>query len=170
MKGLSLTQPWATLVALSAKCFETRSWRMSYSGDLLIHASKGFPRDCQELCATQPFLRVLKAAGFTHTRELPTGAAIAYVPAADRLIRKPVRTELMSQVWEHMRSLGPLNGEEMPRFEESDEYAFGDYSPDRYAWPLPHARKLREPIPCKGALGLWSVPQSVIDAVVEQLQ
>jgi hypothetical protein len=35
------------------------------------------------------------------------------------------------------------------------ENAFGDYSPGRYAWLLANVRALPEPIPAKGALGLW---------------
>lgn len=40
MKALSLTQPWASLVAVGAKRIETRSWRTSYRGPLAIHAAK----------------------------------------------------------------------------------------------------------------------------------
>ncbi len=36
------------------------------------------------------------------------------------------------------------------------ERAFGDYSPGRYAWLLADVRALPEPIPAKGALGLWT--------------
>lgn len=34
MRGLSLTQPWATLVAIGAKKIETRSWTTTYRGAL----------------------------------------------------------------------------------------------------------------------------------------
>lgn len=43
MKALSLTQPWASLVAIGAKRIETRSWSTSYRGLVAIHASKRFP-------------------------------------------------------------------------------------------------------------------------------
>jgi hypothetical protein len=35
------------------------------------------------------------------------------------------------------------------------EKAFGDYTPGRYAWLLADVRRLPEPIPARGALGLW---------------
>jgi hypothetical protein len=38
---LTLTQPYATLVALGAKTFVTRDWGTRYRGTLLIHAGKG---------------------------------------------------------------------------------------------------------------------------------
>src|SRR4051812_42520238 len=47
VKVLSLTQPWASLVAIGAKQIETRSWRTHYRGPLLIHASAGFPGECR---------------------------------------------------------------------------------------------------------------------------
>lgn len=165
MKGLSLTQPWATLVAIRAKRFETRSWSATYRGELLIHAAKKFPPECHALCRDEPFRSVLLAAGIEHTRQLPTGAIVAHVPGV-----LPVqRTEDMPGIWERMRALGPFpDGSVLPPFEESSEFAFGDYGPHRYAWPLPYAMKLREPVPCKGALGLWAVPQVVLDLIAGQ--
>ena len=43
MKVLTLTQPWATAIALGIKKVETRSWFTNYRGPLYIHAAKGFP-------------------------------------------------------------------------------------------------------------------------------
>ena len=40
MKCLSLWQPWASLVVIGAKRFETRSWPTNYRGPLLIHAAQ----------------------------------------------------------------------------------------------------------------------------------
>jgi hypothetical protein len=36
------------------------------------------------------------------------------------------------------------------------ERAFGDYTPGRFAWLLANVKALPEPIPAKGALGLWN--------------
>ena len=41
MRALTLTQPWASLIALLLKTYETRSWRTATTrGPLLIHASR----------------------------------------------------------------------------------------------------------------------------------
>src|ERR1700694_3122793 len=40
MKALSLWQPWASLIAMGLKEFETRHWATSYRGPLVIHAAK----------------------------------------------------------------------------------------------------------------------------------
>lgn len=38
MRCITIRQPWATLIALGEKEFETRSWRTAYRGELGIHA------------------------------------------------------------------------------------------------------------------------------------
>lgn len=40
MKAITLHQPWASLIATGVKTIETRRWRTSYRGDLLICAGK----------------------------------------------------------------------------------------------------------------------------------
>ncbi|MBZ5702133.1 MAG: ASCH domain-containing protein [Acidobacteriia bacterium] len=40
MKALTLTQPWASLIAKRYKRIETRSWSTPYRGDLAIHAAR----------------------------------------------------------------------------------------------------------------------------------
>lgn len=71
MKALTLTQPWATLVALGAKRIETRSWSTPYRGTLAIHAAKGFPRWAKDACLEPEFAIELGSD------VLPTGAVIA---------------------------------------------------------------------------------------------
>ena len=39
-KGLSLTQPWASLIADGKKTIETRRWKTSYRGPILICSTK----------------------------------------------------------------------------------------------------------------------------------
>jgi hypothetical protein len=150
VKALSLTQPWATLVALGAKRIETRSWSTSFRGPIAIHASKRFPRDCQELCANEPFLSVLKAAGFTNTNELPNGAIVAMC----RLVHVFLTGDTLNYHDRSRTIRGPngLTYEITPQ-----EIAFGDYSPGRYGWALAEVCRLPQPIPAKGSLGLWNV-------------
>ena len=69
MKALTLTQPWATLVAIGAKQIETRSWRTFYRGPLAIHAAKSLP--------AWQFRDVLEAHGINGFMELSLGAVVA---------------------------------------------------------------------------------------------
>lgn len=43
MKGLTVKQPWAKMIADRDKPIETRSWYEKYRGPLLIHSSKNPP-------------------------------------------------------------------------------------------------------------------------------
>jgi hypothetical protein len=45
MKALTIKQPWAYLVVTGAKPIENRTWRTSWRGPLLIHASKVIDED-----------------------------------------------------------------------------------------------------------------------------
>ena len=139
MKVLTLTQPWATLVALGAKMIETRSFYVGYRGPLLIHAAKGFPLDCRELCNLMPFSGVLVPHGYD-ANNLPLGVILCETELVDCLKADTVANA-------------------MPSYSECEHEAdFGDYSSGRFAWLLRCriVRTFDPPIPAKGALGLWS--------------
>lgn len=168
MKAISLTQPWATLVAIGAKKIETRSWSKAYRGPLAIHASKKFPEDARALCWEEPFRTALTPTGLVdytpyedmspgdeELLSLPLGAIVALVELVD--IRRVVRG---------YRAGAVLDGGIDVR---GDEYQFGDYEPGRYGWGLDKIRPLATPIPCRGALGLWDVPDAIAAAITAQL-
>ena len=151
MKALSLTQPWASLVAIGAKQWETRSWSTSYRGQLAIHASKGYPKICRELEYEEPFMSALKR-GLTAPSALPLGAIIA------------LGTLIDCQPTSRFREIGDAGFAVPSQYIEvdADELDFGDYYTGRYAFRLENVVALPNPIPCKGALGFWTVPADVI--------
>lgn len=149
MKALTLTQPWATLVAIRAKRIETRSWSTSVRGLFAIHAAKGFPDDCMDLCSEEPFRSVLAAYGIHGPVDLPRGQIVC--------VAKLIACGPVESVPEVFLSL-------------PHEREFGNFASGRCAWILDEARKLREPIACKGAQGLWTVPQPIELAVYDQLR
>lgn len=138
MKALTLTQPWASAVALGYKHIETRSWRSSYRGPLLIHAAKGFPPDARQFAAV----------------ELALGRGLN--PAPLSAIVAVAKLVAISPAEEVALELG---------IEGGLERHYGDYSPGRWAWMLEDIRTLDEPIPCRGALGLWTPTPDVLQAV-----
>lgn len=151
MKAITLTQPWATLVAIGAKRIETRSWSTSYRGPLAIHAAAGastigWPQ-INHICRnTEPFKSVLQLTEHP-AHALPLGAIVATATLV-QCVRIPEPThafvfELEPSTWI------------VPPHESEAERAFGDYTPGRFAWLLTDVKPLPEPIPAKGALGLW---------------
>jgi hypothetical protein len=144
MKALTLTQPWATLVAIGAKRIETRSWKTSYRGPLAIHAAKGFlQRDVRGFWEDEPFHSALRPGGIWTYPNLMAGSVLAICELV----------KCLPTVYQPPR--GPAVFELYPELDTARERAFGDYSPGRYAWILEDVKQLPEPIPAKGALQLW---------------
>jgi hypothetical protein len=134
MKALTITQPWAALVALGHKQIETRSWRTHYRGPLAIHAAKGFP----------PFAREFAAEEYAIGRlpeRLPRGAIVAVVWLTDVRPAEEVALETTGL-----------------------ERRLGDFTFSRFAWMFDRDRMttLLEPIFCTGALGLWTIPDDAL--------
>lgn len=156
IRALSLTQPWATLLAIGAKGIETRSWSHRYRGWIAIHAAKGFPNKAKRLCWQEPFESVLAGAGYKLNQRLqdygknsfPLGAIIAVgiLHRINRIGRSPDGRVCLRQT---------------ERFVEGDELLFGDYTPGRCGWVFTNVGLLPEPIPCKGMLGLWTPPPDI---------
>jgi hypothetical protein len=148
VKALTLTQPWATLVAIGAKRVETRSWEHSHRGPVAIHAAKGMPRYAIDAFLSTPFYNeTLVPAGYTSTSDLPRGCIVAVARVA-----QIVPTER----WiDYAAQLTPGGA----------ECAFGDYSLGRFMWFLEDVRELAMPIPAVGRLGLWDWPDHELRGV-----
>ena len=140
MKCLTLTQPWATLVAIGAKRIETRSWRTSYRGSLAIHAAKGFPKWARETCKEPEFACELGPDA------LPIGAVIATCRLISCIPTRELQENRVIEV-DYLAGCGDF-------VLDDKERAFGDYALGRWAWLLADVQAC-EPIPAKGALSLW---------------
>ncbi len=165
MRCLTLTQPYASLIAVGAKTIETRSWSTRYRGPLAIHAaasygsggSRGFSARCQR----EPFKSALAAHLQIFESYNPYAAPRGAIVAVCNLIAcKPTGDSFLHGGWAIGLDEWVLTDQER---------AFGDYSPGRWAWLLADVRVLPEPIPCKGALGLWNVPAGVETQLQEDI-
>jgi hypothetical protein len=132
MKAISLWQPWATLVALGVKQFETRHWTTNHRGPLAIHAAKR-PALRGEL--NMDILNELENAGFEHLAQLPYGCIVCTVTLA---------------------AVYPTDQAVTLPFFDSREYSFGNYAPGRYAWRLDNVQ-LVDNLPARGSQGFWEV-------------
>ncbi len=142
IKALSIMQPWATLIILGAKRYETRNWSTHYRGPLVIHASTKFPEEVACLCLQEPFRTILKDAGYAFGADLPRGVLLGTVDLLDckALHRLPVGCQE-----------GCLSGF------TARELALGDYRSGRYAWKLGNPRPYTTRIAVGGRLGLFEV-------------
>lgn len=146
MKTLTLTQPWAQLVANGSKKIETRSWSTKYRGPLAIHAAKGFPSWARKTCYDRFFVEALFDDYDGRWQSLPTGAILATCELVE-VVKINTRYASTTTKFVTFRGLQWSLG--------ARERAFGDFSINRYMWLLDDVEILPEPIPAKGALGLW---------------
>lgn len=156
IKCLTLSQPYATLVAVGSKRIDTRSWATTYRGPLAIHAAKGYgkggKRGFHVRCQYEPFLSALEPhlRIFEHYNcfAAPLGAIVATCELVDcqmiGVLLDDTPTYMAYDEWPPV-----LQAVQEP------ERSFGLYEAGRYAWLLANVKALSEPIPCKGALGLW---------------
>lgn len=134
MKAITLWQPWATLIAIGAKHFETRSWATRHRGPLAIHASK---RSVDSGDWPVAINAALSGAGFGwYGQELPYGCVVCMVDLIDCYRTEKVQLEEWFE----------------PHKER--EMAFGDFTPGRFAWQLENVR-FCENLSARGAQGLW---------------
>lgn len=165
MRCLTLTQPWASLVAIGAKRIETRSWKTDYRGTLAIHAAQGLGpvggmSGLIHQYSFSPFWDVLLPNGHTPDK-MPRGAIIAVC----RLVGCPPTPTTHPKI-----ETGWTDEETGEQWMLTDqERAFGDYTPGRYAWLLANIMPLAEPIPCKGALSLWE-PDTLTKMAIKRQQ
>lgn len=132
MIALSLHQPYASAIAYKLKGYETRSWRTKYRGELLIHAAKSFPRYARQFAEEEVALGRIPS-------RLPFGGIVCKVELLDCLPTEEASLEISAL-----------------------ERHYGDYSPGRFAWKLKLLRVFEEPIPYRGAQGLFYVPDLLV--------
>jgi hypothetical protein len=138
VKAISVCQPWATLIVHGLKRLETRSWATGHRGPLAVHAGKSFPPSARMLCLQEPYRTLLAGAGLLDWRDLPTGHIIGVAEV-----------------------VGCTRAPELERLPDL-ERQLGDFGPGRWAWALVNPRPLPAPVPCRGRLGLFEVPDLIV--------
>lgn len=159
MKAMTITQPYATLIATGHKTIETRGWYTNYRGKLAIHAGKnmkpvGGAKGLKSLCLRQPYYDSIRQSGQSWVEAyaaLPLGAIVATCTLVDCIPVEDVEFHSdRTGAWKRHTS-GMI-------FATSQEFVFGDYSRHcgRFAWLLSDIKPLATPIPATGHQGLWN--------------
>ena len=166
MKALTIHQPYASLIAVGAKRYETRSWATRYRGPIAIHAGTKEPRfpipeysdfgdamcyalgSCSYWGGNPP--KWCDAPNAIHFRddEFPRGGVIA--------IADLVECHEIDYADYH-NGLCPIGTADGNSFMLTKaEFLFGNWTPGRFAWELANVKRLPVPVPCKGRQGLWN--------------
>lgn len=162
MRASTLWQPWASLVAIGAKPYETRSYpppAKLIGQRIAIHAAV---KPIKAVWATldgetrAAIERALHANGLGQfPLELPHGSVVATAVLAGAY--QVMRIRDRDRSWLELRTpmgmcpgnVPPPNGGAIP----TDH--FGDYSHCRWAWLLTDVVRLDQPVPAKGKQGWW---------------
>jgi hypothetical protein len=151
--GLTLRQPWASLISICFKKDEIRKWKTNYRGLVAVHAGVNFTRYEKGVCLQEPVCSALEQAGLfdpeirrSHGRHdfsrLQFGAIIATMRITDCLdVDSHPNVALL-------------------------ERALKEDCAGQYAFQLAEVKLLSKPIPYrKGFLGFWTVPPEICEQI-----
>ena len=175
MRALTLTQPWAGLVASGIKLVENRPRRMIKAADagtrFAIHASREVKRETwRQIIDLDPRCALdnpgpMRFACDVHRLGSITSAVIA-VATLDTCIERSEEDDGYGVAqWERSKGWPDpslRNDGAMPL--QQLKWFFGPVG-----YVLRDVVALPEPVPCKGALGFWRLPTDVERAVRGQL-
>ena len=162
MKAITIYQPWAALIAVGAKIYETRNWATNYRGKIAIHAGKKKP----SAIMTTEDINIIPAMGCAfgiqerqiidivrYLDSLPLGAVIAtaeligcYEVLDDGAAKDNQKLKITRYIQRRNYSREYIQGNEL---------LLGEWTPGRYAWELANVQMLPEPVPARGKQGLW---------------
>jgi hypothetical protein len=150
MRALTVRQPWAHMIAHCGKNVENRSRRTSYRGLLAIHAGarSRWDSDGEQSPLVREAWREYGHLAAHLDRESPWIDFGAVIAVADLY---------GCHMWP---AAGSCNGRSRP---PCSPWA----ALDQWHWQLRNVRRLK-PVPCRGMLGLWSLPPDVEQAVRAQ--
>lgn len=137
MKVLTIHQPYAWAVCAGIKRFENRSFATAHRGEIAIHA--GLSRASLGVHDDWD-LEVM--VGLPQFDLLPFGAIVGFATIVDCL------------------DLDAAESFAAKHCPEQDEFAEGPF-----CWLMANARLLEAPIPLKGRLGLFDVPDSLFSSI-----
>lgn len=128
MKAISLIEPYATLIKNNQKKIETRSWKTTYCGELLIHASKTkTPKEWQN---NKELMNLLDAP----------------ISSYGQIICKCKLVDCIKMTKEYIDKI---------KVEKPIEYLCGIYKEGRYAWVLEDIKPITPSLYAKGNLNIW---------------
>lgn len=181
MRGLSIRQPWASLVAVGAKQIETRSRRCNYRGPVLIHSSSLFTKDERRIAKAEPFASALfrdqpYLEGMDPTGALPRGQVLAVAELIGCVPTEQIVTQVQHRAAKAIEFVvsqpaGVGMYDHVVCLPDPDrELAFGNYQTGRFGLVLANVQRLENPVGATGQLGLWHPPTDVLLPVLAQVE
>lgn len=148
---LSVRQPYADLLAMGIKRYETRDWACNRRGLILIHSSKTYSAEDKanrDMLVRGGFPAINSAIG-----------ARDYKPALGCILAVAVMTGCYTS--ETLK---------MTEVDNRAELLMGNYGPGRYGFEIHAKYLLPEPIPARGQLNFWMWQGEILGVSREKLR
>jgi len=141
VKALTISQPFASLIASGEKFVENRTWSTNYRGPLANHAGKGTQYLTRAELASYPNGCLISVANLVACVSLEE---IIERDSSSRDRKKLIPGTMLnwSEVRRHKHTEGP------------------------WCWILGDIRPLIRAIPMRGAQGLWEIPDSLVEGAL----
>jgi len=137
MKALTISQPYANLIACGKKPIENRRWPTNYRGPLAIHAGKGTHYLSRSELAAFPTGMVIAKCRLIACFDMKQAVVLAH--------REALPQELVNSGWNLNHMWSVLNHE---------------HTEGPWCWLLSDVVQLAEPVPARGQQGLWEWHES----------
>lgn len=141
--ALSIQQPFAEAILAGRKSLEIRSWQTAYRGHLVVHAGQMWygQREHGKVRSFQDALQLTGHLGLKGpATSYPRGALVGIFELIDCRM-------LSSEEWEHLRDRHCVDT---------------GWRAGMFGWEIRNPQRLANPIPWRGALGLFPVPESIV--------
>ena len=155
MKAITIWQPYATLIVLGLKRFETRCWGTSYRGPLVIHAAKKWDDDREFDCSR--VMEELRSSTISFRTQEWTDQQL-------ELFYRPIGETLGN-------ALGVVDLIDCRQMEDGGsqfENMVGSFGEGRFGWECERPRIFETPIAAQGKQGLW-IPDARLEQAVNSL-
>lgn len=146
LRALTLWRPWAAAIAHGTKRVENRTWvppRSMFGQDIAIHAGQRIDADAVD-------------------------EVVLYLPRS--LLPGPTGIVAVVRLAGFIEERGAQFFFGGISIDDAKDAARSPWFDGDTGWVLDRVRPLAEPVPCRGAQGLWVVPADVEVRVAEQLQ
>lgn len=144
MKALTIIEPWATLLMMGKKRYETRDWQIGYRGLLAIHSGK----------------KVLTERDYN-------------LGVVDCMENSEITPEILEKNRGKIIAVGFLQviylmTEDFINAQSETEKDLGYWQVGKYAWYINDIKLLHQPIPARGMPGLWNVSDEIKQQINQQ--
>ena len=155
MRAITIWQPFATLIVLGLKKYETRCWGTSYRGPLIIHAAKRWDDDREFDC--KRVVELLRNSGFDPDTFNELQRRTFYTPVGETL----------------GKALGVVNLVDCQQRNDGGSFfenAVGGFGSGRFGWECASPALFETPLRAPGKQGLWIPDEPLVEAANELLE